>query len=324
MSYTNTTQLPLSMAVYLATDHYDYIPNTISATGLLRPIRQSVLNPRVPKEDAFTDVLSLVKARLGTSIHDGIEKAWMGDYKAVMASLGYPAKVIDRIKVNPSKDELGPSTIPVYMEQRLFREHMGYSLSGKFDFVADGALEDFKTTSTFTWVNGTKDADYQLQGSIYRWLDPVLINKDHITIQFIFTDWMPGRAMQDPKYPQRQVESKNIPLLSLEETEQYITDKLTQLNKYRNTAEPDLPLCTDKELWRHPPQYKYYKNPQKMARSTKNFADRNEAYNRLAKDGGTGVVIEKPGEVVACKYCQAFSICSQKDQLIADGSLTVI
>jgi len=41
----------------------------------------------------------------------------------------------------------------------------------------------------------------------------------------------------------------------------------------------------------------------------------------MAADGGVGIVVEKPGQVLACKYCPAFPICSQKDELIADGSL---
>ena len=48
--YINTEDTPLSVAVFLATDHYDYDPNTISATRLLKPIRQTILSGRVPKE----------------------------------------------------------------------------------------------------------------------------------------------------------------------------------------------------------------------------------------------------------------------------------
>lgn len=322
-TYSNLTQVPLSLAVYLAHDSYDYVPNTISATSLLKPIRQAVLKNRVPEEHQVIDVTSVVKSRIGTSIHDGIEKAWLGDYKATMRKLGYPESVIKRVIVNPEPEDLKPDSIPVYMEKRLYKEFMGQTFSGKFDFIAEGRLEDFKSTSTFTWTNGTKDEDYQLQGSIYRWLDPTIITQDYMTIQFIFTDWSAARAAADPKYPQRQVEPKKIKLLSLEDTEAYISNKLSQLRQFKDLPEDQLPLCNDKELWRKPPQYKYYKNPDKTTRSTKNFDNRNEAYERQAKDGNVGIVIEKPGEVVACKYCPAFPVCSQKDALIADGSLTL-
>ena len=42
---------------------------------------------------------------------------------------------------------------------------------------------------------------------------------------------------------------------------------------------------------------------------------------RLNADGNVGVVLTVPGEAKACKYCKAFSLCSQKDALIASGDL---
>ena len=41
------------------------------------------------------------------------------------------------------------------------------------------------------------------------------------------------------------------------------------------------------------------------------------------EDGQVGIVVEKPGLVMACKYCSAFSACSQKDDLVASGDLTI-
>lgn len=325
-NYLNQTQVPLSVAVYLATDHYDHDVKAISATGLMRPLRMAILSRRVPQESRTTDVTSLVKSRMGTSIHDGIEKAWTGDhYKRAMLLLGYPESIINRIVVNPDPATLKLNQIPVYMEQRMYRTFMGQVFSGKFDFIAEGRLEDFKSTSTFTWVNDTKSDDYKLQGSIYRWLDAASphprITQDHMAIQFFFTDWMAGRAKGDKNYPSRQVEQLLIPLMTLEDTEDYVSSKYTQLQMFKDADESEIPLCTDKELWRKDPVWKYYKNPTKRARSTKNFDNLKEAYDALTKDGNVGVVVEVPGEVVACKFCDAFPICSQKDSLIADGSL---
>ena len=46
-----------------------------------------------------------------------------------------------------------------------------------------------------------------------------------------------------------------------------------------------------------------------------------EAMMRKAEDGHVGVVVEQPGQVTACRYCPAFSVCSQKDALVASGDL---
>jgi len=323
-TYLNGTGVPLSVAVYLATDHYDYDPGTISATALMKAPRQQILPARIPQQERTTDILTVVKSRIGTSIHDGLEKAWAGGhYVQAMKSLGYPEKVIDRVVINGDPDKMTKKDIPVYMEIRTSKEINGFTVSGKFDFVAEGRLEDFKSTSTYTWTNNTKDEDYQLQGSIYRWLNPKIITRDHMAIQFFFTDWMAGKAKSDKLYPQRQVEQKLIPLMDLSNTEDYIKHKLDLFQRYRDVNEAAIPLCDDKALWRKPPAWKYYKNPASTKRSTKNFDNAAEAYARLNTDGNVGIVIEVPGQVVACKYCNAFPVCTQKDMYLADGTLII-
>jgi len=319
--YLNNTAIPLSVAVYLATDSYDHEDNTISATGLIRPIRQSILAGRVPKEEALVDLSGLVASRVGTSVHDGIENAWRNNYKKAMLDLGYPAKVIERVLLNPTASELYAGCIPVYLEQRSYREFMGKTISGKYDFVGDGQVEDFKNTTTFTWINNTKSDDYILQGSIYRWLNPTVITKDTMAIQFIFGDWQAQRAKSDPNYPPNRTVQKLYTLMSLQDTEQYIRSKLLLLERYINAEEKDIPACTDTELWRSAPVWKYYKNPANTGRSTKNFENKQDAFIRMSEDKNVGKVIEHPGQVVACKYCPAFSVCSQKDDLIASGDL---
>jgi hypothetical protein len=319
--YTNQQGLPLAIAVYLATDHYDHEDDTVSATALLKPTRQLILAKRLPEDMSLVDVGRLLKSRMGTSIHDGIEKAWLDNYRVAMTALGYPQRVIDRVVINPDPDTVTEDQIPVYMEQRSYREIMGVKISGKFDFVAEGMIEDFKSTGTFTWVNGVKDEDYILQGSIYRWLNPKIVTSDQMRINFIFWDWQAARVKADPKYPKSDVAAKTYNLLSIEQTEAFIRNKLAEITRYQDADEADLPLCSDKELWRSSPVWKYYKNPQNTTRSTKNFDNPQDAYLRLQQDGHVGKVVEVAGDVVACKYCPAFPLCSQAKALVADGSL---
>lgn len=319
--YVNEANIPLSVAVFLAKDNYDHEDNTISATGLIKPTRQTILASRLPEELNVVDISRLGKSRMGSAIHDGIERAWLDNPHETLLKLGYPQGMVEKIVVNPLPGELKDDQIPVYLEQRAYKEVDDVVVSGKFDFVAEGRVEDFKTTSVNTYMMNRKTEDYKLQGSIYRWLNPEIIYQDHMVIQFFFTDWMPGRAKADPNYPKNQVTSLNIPLLTVEDTDRFVRAKLSELKRYENTPEKDLPLCSDMDLWRSEPTWKYYKNPEKTARSTKNFTDRQAAYQRLAEDGGVGVIKEDPGQVVACKFCAAFPLCTQKDQYLADGSL---
>lgn len=320
---TNKGDIPLGLAVWLLHDEYDYIdePNYISVTGLMKPLRHIILPARVPKELQQSDVEDYISRALGHSLHDSIEKAWLRGHRRSLQLLGYPEKVIDRVLINPTAEELAAveNPVPVYLEQRAFRtiviNGVTYTIGGKFDMVAEGIVHDNKSTTAYTWLYGTKDDDYKLQGSLYRWLNPDKITEDFIRINFIFTDWQKMSAKQNPNYPQKRCLYKDIPLMSMEETEEWIRWKLSQVIKFKDTPENQLPECTDEELWRSAPQYKYYSDPSKTSgRSTKNFDSPTEARAFMAEKGGKGVVIAVPGEVKRCSYCNAFPICTQKDR----------
>lgn len=337
---TNTQDVPLMLAVWAVHDEYDYInaPNYISATGLLKPLRQIILpkriNPEFRKPEDVTDFLA---RGLGHTIHDGVEKAWLKGYRTNLRKLGYPDNVIERILINPTDAELDAATdpIPVYLEQRVFRQHRGYIIGGKYDGITDGIVNDTKSTSTFKWTKGGGDADYQLQGSIYRWLDAEgysdeelhpdsafrpRITEDFMRINFVFTDWKKVDALRNPGYPQKRVEQKEIPLLSLGGTEAFIDEKLRLIEQFKDAPEADLPECTPEELWQSDPQYKYYKDPTKAhqpnSRSTKNFDDLMEARRFMAEKGGVGTIKTIPGEPKRCSYCPAFDVCTQKNRYI--------
>lgn len=318
MQITNHSGVSLPLAVWLAADGYDFHPGqarAISATSLLKPVRQILLSERLTEEDrVLPDVTDYIASRLGHTIHDGIERAWTGSYRDSMRKLGYPEKLIQRIVINP--EEVTEDMLPIYIEQRHEKTFMGYRISGKFDMIIEGELHDFKSTSTFA-LKGTKDEAYRLQGSIYRWLNPDKVTADHITIHFIFTDWQAALARRDPNYPQQRVQDHRVELLSYEETEAWIKAKFQELEKAADLPEGEIPYCTDKELWRGDTVWKYYSDPAKAndpkAKSTKNFTDSVSARAHLASKGGKGVVVEHRGKVKACGYCAAFPICSQKD-----------
>lgn len=318
MNYTNNRNIPLPLAVFLATDHYDYVPNVISATTLLKPVKQIILSNRIAKEDTLIDVADLVSSRMGTAIHTAIEQAWLNPSKA-LSSLGFSDKVIERIKINPEHPD--PKDINIYMEKRSNKSIAGMTVSGKFDFVAEGRVQDFKSTSTYTYMNQTNTDKYRLQGSIYRWLNPDIVTSDTMTIHFIFTDWQKVESLKNKDYPPNRVHSQSIDLLSIEATDNWLRNKITQIKQYEHTDEDGMPACTDEDLWRKPTAYKYYKDPNKTERSTKNFTTMSEAAAYMSDRGNVGMIKEVKGQVIACRYCPAFVICKQKDALIASGDL---
>lgn len=321
--YSNQTNLPLPIAAWLAHDTYDREAAGLSATALMRPTRQIILAKRVPSGEGIIDISGMIKSRIGTAIHDAIESAWLSDkLDSTLSNLGLSDKVIKRILVNPESVPEGKPSIPVYLEKRSSREVLGVTVTGKFDFIADGRVHDFKTTSTFAYTSNNKDEDYILQGSIYRWLNPDIITDDIMSIIFIFNDWNKNRYLSSrDTYPPAQITSKDFVLLPEDTVQKYVESKINELIACENLPEPELPMCTDKELWRKEDTYKYYKNPAAEGRSTKNFDVYREAYQRFIDDGSVGRIDLVKGGVQACLYCPAFSLCSQKDAMIESGEL---
>jgi len=320
---TNNNGLPLSLAAWLAHDEYDHnkADMTISATSLLKPTK-SILLGNVGSAESDIDVVDLAASRMGTALHSSIESFWLGPKNATKAMelLGYPKKLIESVKINPenpNEDDLN-----IYMEIRSDKEVEGFTVTGKFDFICDGQLEDFKSTSTFTYVNQTNREKYIQQGSIYRWLNPHLVTNDIMRINFLFTDWSAAKAKQDPKYPATKVLSQELPLMSQFDTELFIKAKLLELKKYQGMDQDSMPACTSEEVWERPSVFKYYKDPAKKTRSTKNFDTYWEANQRYTDDGSVGEIVEVKGDVVYCNYCPAKNICKQAQGYIQDGRLS--
>jgi hypothetical protein len=317
--YTNKDNVSLPLAVWLMHDDYDYDKrdNVISATALLKPTRALVLIDEHKGSDKTVDIMSLVSARMGSAIHAVAEQAWTNRENISKALQALQVSNLDeKLVINP--DVVKEGDIPIYVEQRHEKEINDYIISGKYDLVVDGTVSDYKSTSV--WSNALK---YTQQASIYKWLAPDRITDNAVHIQYIFTDWSAAQAMRDSSYPQTRVLTKEYPIWSVEQTEHFIKEKLDLLKQYKGRPQEELPQCTKEELWESETTYKYYKNPTKMARSTKNFDNMDEANIRLANDGGVGTVVTVPGEVKACRYCEVSDICKQAQNLIQQGRLVL-
>jgi hypothetical protein len=319
--YVNMHQINITVAVWLATDNYDHKddPLNISVTALMKPVKEIILSRRVTGS-GVVDITSNTPSALGNAIHDAIERSLQQPQKA-LSLLGYPESVIDKVLINPEPRDIFPDCIPIYLERRTDRKVGKYTVSGKFDAVVDGRVEDHKSTSAYTYSSGIKDDDYILQGSIYRWLNPDIVTQDVMDINFIITNFDNIKATSDPSYPPQRVCSKTFNLIPVQQVENYVTHKINLLDSLMDSPEELIPECTDDELKRTKSVFKYYKNPMSTGRSTANFPTLMEANIRLHADGSIGIVREVKGTITACKYCKAVSVCKQKDRYLVDGSL---
>lgn len=322
---TNTHNVSLSMAVWLAYTEYDDgstdFPNedVISATSLLRSPKQLILSKRVPMKEVRRDVMDEFSSAHGHALHDSIEKAWMSSENS-MKRLGIPKKIRESIKINPDPKTVTEDDTPVYLEKRAFKrvtvDGNTFVISGKFDQVIDGLLCDVKKTGVYTLIAGTKDDDYALQGSIYRWLNSDIITSDDIMIQFIFTDWKAGDVKRIEGYPPNPVYEYRVPLMSLAQTESWIIKRIRRLVAEQGMHQDQMTPCTEKELWMTPTKYKYFTSEtnKKATKVSENLAE----LTLLKNEKGKGVIRTFPGEPRACKYCAAKSICNQTKELTHD------
>ena len=317
--YKNETDIGLPIAIWLASEgDYDLVPepNVISATSLQRPLRSLVLGRRLVQEHDI-DIDQLIPSKLGSSVHYSVEQAWINNYKEAFKALGHPQSMIDRITINPTKVKEGD--IPVYIEQRRAKKIDGFIVSGKFDLIVNGELHDIKTTKTYSYITGSNEGDYRLQGSIYRWLNPDIISGDFVHINYLFTDWTPTRAIADPDYPKSRCITKPISLYSIEETEVYIKKRIADLKYYEDMDQEELPQCTMKELWQDLSKYALYRDPNKTQRATK--LENDAMIHNATKYGGKGLIIKREGQVRRCHFCEAKGICTQAEELEARGLL---
>lgn len=319
--YTNQFDIPLLMSAWMMSDEYDYIddPKYISATSLMRPIKEQILSKRIDDQDLIQvkDISDLAPSSLGNAVHSAVERVWLVPHlrNKALLRMGYSKEDIDNILVNPTDEEIGdnPDAITLFFEQRQKKKVLGYTIGGKYDAILSGVLHDVKTTSAYAWVHGTRDEDFIIQGSIYRWLNPDKVTEDFIRICFYFTDWSKA-GTSNPDYPDARAKYRDYKLMSIADTEKWVKERVQQRIKLADADESELPECTDADVWLSETSYRYFSDPTKVnGRATRVFKDHDEAMAHW-QSAGKGVVIATVPIANKCqKYCNAFTVCKQKD-----------
>jgi hypothetical protein len=311
--YTNDMKLSLPIAIWALMDNYNYDErdNVISATGILKPTIQIVLGRKYKDSDMVIEASNLIASSMGTALHDSVEKAWSNKDKVIkiLDSLGY-------LDSEALYDE-------VILERRSEKEINGYIISGQFDIAYNGYVCDIKSTTVWSYIFGSKNDDYIKQLSIYRWLNQDIIKEDKAYIEYIFTDWSAVKALQDSQYPQARTHTMEIKLLSVEDTEKMIIDKLAEVDKFMNLPDRYLILCSDEELWREESKWKFYKynndGKPNYKRATKVFDNERDAMNMASTTKGE--IKHFKGGVKRCKYCNYTQICNQYIELKLKGEV---
>lgn len=278
MKITNAQGLPQPF-VDMATPEYTYKPYEYRVTTILKGVREILLTER-HRDEIVTDVSEMIWALFGTAAHSILENSKEG---------------ANQIKENRLREKFGK-----------------YTLSGQFDlYDADTeTIIDYKTCSVWRVVKQEYD-DWERQMLIYGLLlqragfgvrrgEIVAIMKDHSK----------NKAKYEPDYPKLPVKKITFEwdFTDFDRIRDFIENKFAQIDRYENTPDDELPVCTPKERWVQDSKWAVMKKGRKS--SLRNLSTYDEAITWKLEHGGD-YIEERPGSDRKCEdYCSCCEFCS--------------
>lgn len=159
------------------------------------------------------------------------------------------------------------------------------TLSGRVDSYKDGVVTDYKTTTVYKVKSGDF-SDWEKQVLIYAWL--LSKNGEYVkegVVQAFLKDFSKMRKAFDKDYPESQVYTHvfKITTQRLMEIEEFIINKVGEIERHIDAENSELPEPLDEELWRTPDKYAVMKNG--GGRALRVFDDLEEAQQFLSEKG---------------------------------------
>jgi hypothetical protein len=268
---TNTLNLPAAIVAAVTNDPYTSGNSDVSATKLI-DAPQVVHLSRQHHDKLTVDVSERIWALLGQAVHTILERAGLREEGMVV-------------------------------EERLYAQVLGWTISGQVDrmHVDAGKLSDYKVTTVYK-KHGSDSWTKQL--NVLRWLAHQNGHVvDSLEIVAIFRDWRKTDSERQQDYPAAAVQVIPVPVWSLEETEDYIYERVALHQAARKGV--DVP-CTDQERWYSGTKYALMKVGGKRALRVVDSRD------MLEPVGDGQFIQERPGEYKRCQhYCDVRDFCAQ-------------
>lgn len=193
------------------------------------------------------------------------------------------------------------------VEKRLYADIGGWSVSGQFDrlHLGDAVLQDYKMCSVY---KATGDIGWERQLNCLRWLAHKNdLTVDRLQVVAIFRDWKKSEAQRNPNYPPRNVMVIEVPVWSLEQTEQYIAERVAA---HRSSEQGEQVECTEDERWYSGTSFALMKDGGKRA---KKVAASPEELGEIPPGHS---IVERPGLNRRCvDYCEVAPFCEQYKRL---------
>jgi hypothetical protein len=225
-------------------------------------------------------------------------------------------------------------------EQRFIEEVCGKQVSFKPDLLTKDPerpgywrLHDFKITSVYVLKdavnNGRVKHEWECQLNVYAYLLQLVgIKVSSICLEIIGRDWRQSEAMREHDYPSSQFHAQKVPMWDMQETKEYIEERVKLFEKCEKMKDSDLPHCSESERWADPDRWAVVKvngkvgvqGYKKALPKASGFRTRADALAFLSnrKDHKELEIEYRKGESRRCErgYCKAAPFCSQYQEEI--------
>jgi len=205
----------------------------------------------------------------------------------------------------------GPDDISeLYMEH----EVEGIKLSGTLDLLTrEGKktiLYDYKDTSAWTIIYGSRLEEWEKQVNIYHWLLRKTKNiiADEIKVVAFIRDWNKSDSQKVTNYPEKVCV---LPIRIWAEGAQqtYIEERIKFIEEYKDKNDNELLVCSAKERWAKDTTWAVMRDGRKSA--VKVCHTELEALNMIADMGKNHSIEHRPGRNIRCEeYCDCNKFCN--------------
>jgi hypothetical protein len=293
VNYTNRSNLPKEIVRAITKDRYSDSndkPSDYSASTLKAPVQMTTLKRRYPNKLIVPDVMDLFFQFKGSVGHQVLEDAW--------------------------HEDMGSQ-----IEERLYMEVAGKTLSGKFDCFQGEELRDYKFTKVYKYLKQDFE-EYETQLNIYAALLRANGKKVSKLAVWMFLEDFKRHEAWKKGYPKEPIVSIDLRLWSDSEALNYISSRVGLLKNAESVPDEYLLECTPKEQWCDVKDWAVVKKDgtSKIAKKVFNFEKEALTY-KLKSDE---MLIKRMTKRTRCfEYCDVRGICTQhkRQTLEEEGKL---
>lgn len=285
MKITNNYNLPEAVYQTLSQSSYNPGESDYSATTLLKPPRMVQLERRY-WDELTEDVMDRVWSLFGQAAHSILE-------------------------AHATDDALS--------EERLYADVLGRKVGGQVDNYHNKVITDYKVTSAWTLVYGSRIKEWEEQLNIYAYLfGQNGYDVESLQIVAILRDWDKNKAAADQlRYPQSPIQIIPLNLWGADQQEAFVYDRVVAMLDNEERSDERLEFCSAEDMWEQESKYAIMKVGVKKAYKLFDSKEAAEEYHILNLEGREDYYIQtRPGKRTRCEsgYCHVSRFCNQYRQ----------